>query len=140
MMPVHCLALPSLLIPALTLFGQPPAGHQSPFQSISYEQAVGKARRDNKQVMIACGATWCEPCSKLEAITLKNRRVEKFLSENAIAIKVDIDQQRDLVNKHNISSVPTMLFLDAHGKEVGRIMGYENAEKVLETTSKFVKN
>lgn len=57
-------------------------------------------------------ATWCGPC-KMLAATLNG--VEGITN-------VDIDQNPDLTRKHNVRSVPTLVFLQ-DGKEVERKTG-----------------
>ena len=57
-------------------------------------------------------ATWCGPCRVLSSI-LKD--VEGITN-------VDIDHQKDLAIKHNVRSVPTMIFLK-DGEQVERTTG-----------------
>ena len=57
-------------------------------------------------------ATWCGPCRVLSSI-LKD--VEGITN-------VDIDQQKDLAIKHNVRSVPTIVFLK-DGEQVERTTG-----------------
>src|SRR5688572_26234222 len=128
-------AIAGLLVPGLFAFDKPPAAGPPGFQQLSYEQAVAKGRRDKKAVMIHFGASWCAPCKKMESTTFTNRRVEKFLSDNLIAIKVDYDHNRQLAQEHNITALPTILFLDSGGKEVKRITGYQDPGEFLKATS-----
>jgi hypothetical protein len=41
-------------------------------------------------------------------------------------VKVDVDQQGPLAEEYGIRSVPTVVMLDAGGKEIGRIVGARN--------------
>lgn len=66
-------------------------------------------------------ATWCGPCRVLSSI-LKD--VEGITN-------VDIDQQKDLAIKHNVRSVPTMIFLK-DGEQVERTTGVITLNKYNE--------
>lgn len=60
-------------------------------------------------------APWCTPCSNLK----------KSLPENALddVQEVNVDTQRDLAEKYNVKSVPTLIRVDEDGVEDGRITG-----------------
>jgi thiol:disulfide interchange protein len=135
------LALAALVVASIPAVGQPPATGQPPaskaaFQSLKLDEALALARRENKIVMVDFGATWCPPCKMMEATTFKNQRVESFLADNMIAIKVDIDHDKAAAQQHGIKAVPTILFLDSNGKELERIIGYKNVEQFLEAAMK----
>jgi thiol:disulfide interchange protein len=138
---VCCLALAALVVATIPATSQPPAsqppaGSKPAFQSLKLDEALALARREKKMVMVDFGATWCGPCKMMEATTFKNQRVEMFLADNLIAIKVDIDNEKASAQKHNVTAVPTILFLDSNGKEVERIIGFKNAEQFLEALTK----
>lgn len=50
-------------------------------------------------------ADWCAPCKKIKPI------IEEFVSENPDVeyVLIDVDTQLDMVNEHNIMSVPTLI-------------------------------
>ena len=82
-------------------------------------------------VMVDFYATWCESCKAMMPI------LEKIVAENEnIKIaKVDIDENRGLVEKYGLKSIPTlMVFQKGELKEtsIGRIP----KDKVLELLSK----
>ena len=45
---------------------------------------------------------------------------------------IDVDQNRELAQKYNISSIPAIIFLDAEGKEVNRKVGFMDKESLEE--------
>ncbi|MHC4598564.1 MAG: cytochrome c biogenesis protein CcdA [Planctomycetota bacterium] len=61
-------------------------------------------------------ATWCKVCKKLDRETLSDPRVVRAL-EGVEALKIDFDDQPELVKRFNILGVPTVVFLDAEGRE-----------------------
>lgn len=61
-------------------------------------------------------ATWCGPCKALSG-SLKH-----YTGTTAIE-EIDIDENRELVEKYNIRGVPTCILLDDNGIEVSRRSG-----------------
>ena len=65
-------------------------------------------------------ATWCPPCKQLKPII---EALEKEY-EGRIEIKsIDTDQNKDLATKFNVQAIPTLVFLDAKGNELSRLVG-----------------
>ena len=65
-------------------------------------------------------ATWCPPCKQLKPII---EALEKEY-EGKIEIKsIDVDQNKDLAQKFGVQAIPTLVFLDAKGNELSRIVG-----------------
>jgi len=61
----------------------------------------------NRLLVIDFGASWCGPCKRIEPLI-------QDLSESMLDItfcKVDIDEVEELVEKFNITSVPTFIFI-----------------------------
>lgn len=76
-------------------------------------------------VLLKFGAVWCAPCKQMQPILEK---LEKDV--NSIDMySVDIDSGSELVNKFNISSVPTIIILNG-GVEVKRIVGFQPYQKL----------
>jgi thioredoxin 1 len=65
-------------------------------------------------------ATWCPPCKQLKPTI---EALEKKY-EGKIEIKsIDTDQNQDLAQEFNVQAIPTLVFLDAKGNELSRIVG-----------------
>ena len=71
-----------------------------------------------KTEVIDFWATWCGPCKLMNPIL---DEVEKENPSLTIT-RIDIDSDKDMVEKYNIQSVPTYVILK-DGKEVDRVIG-----------------
>jgi thiol:disulfide interchange protein DsbD len=97
----------------------------------SYDSAMRTAKAENRPVMIDFSADWCVYCKKLESDVFSDRRVGAE-SKRFVNIKIDADKSKNVVREHDVLGLPTVVFLDSAGAEVGRIQSYVNADEFLE--------
>jgi thiol-disulfide isomerase/thioredoxin len=64
-------------------------------------------------------ADWCNPCKQIRPIV--DEMIRDGLSTKIQLI--DVDSEIELVNKYNVSSVPTFIKIDDDGMEKNRISG-----------------
>lgn len=69
-------------------------------------------------VVVKFSATWCGPCKAMEPLVKAAAQDFKHIT----FIEIDTDQQRDLMHRYGVRSIPTMIFL-RDGKEVKRLTG-----------------
>jgi thioredoxin 1 len=96
----------------------------SELNSQNFDQAI----LSSEKCVIDFYATWCGPCKAMNPIL---ESVETDLGEGKI-YKVDVDKNRDLVEKFGIRSVPTFLFFES-GKEVDRKTGVIPKGMIIES-------
>lgn len=75
-------------------------------------------------VVIDVYATWCGPCQQMAPIF---EELAKELAGKYKLVKINIDEERDLAIKYNVSSIPTFIFIKG-GEVIGKEMGYMNKE------------
>ncbi len=86
------------------------------------EEVLQQASRQNKPVILDFYADWCTPCRELEKVTFHHPDVVKLAGKKFVMVKVDVTQSgnpaHDALLKHYaVKGVPTLVFLDARGKE-----------------------
>ena len=95
------------------------------------EGALAKAKAEHKVVLVDIYAEWCAQCKELDEKTWPEASVQQWIAQNAVAIRIDTDARRkDLATKLKIASYPTVLVLDADGKELRRSLGFQKAEEM----------
>ncbi|MDP3919445.1 MAG: cytochrome c biogenesis protein CcdA [Candidatus Omnitrophota bacterium] len=102
-----------------------------------YSNEVVEAAASERPVIMDFYAEWCIPCHELERWTYSDREVIAEL-ERFTRVKVDLTYPESprsvqVIEEYGIHGVPTILFLDRHGKEVteARIDGFIGPEELL---------
>lgn len=90
------------------------------------QDAEARAAVERAPVMVDFYADWCGWCKVLDRRTYTDPRVQQ-LAERVIPVKVNTDLNPALSRMYNVNGLPTVLFLDANGRELTRITGYKDA-------------
>ena len=106
------------------------------------EAAKAKAAQEKKPLLIEfTGSTWCPPCKALKAQVLGTPEFEAF-ARDKVLVMLDYPPARDrtpekvkanpqlaalmaLKDKYQAPGFPTMVLLDASGKQQAKVVGYD---------------
>lgn len=105
--------------------GRPPI-----FADLSLTDALAKAKREDKLLIIKFTAEWCGPCKQMDKTTWRNQSVFDWAKDNAVIIAVDVDQDTKTSEQHKIKAMPTMVAY-RDGVEFDRTVGYMDSSKTL---------
>lgn len=94
-------------------------------------QAMQEAKATNKSIFVDFYADWCAYCREMDEGTYTDPQVKEKLSQNYVLLKVDVDENPSVSSKYQAYSLPTMIIIDPNGNEIKRIIGYQNAEQLL---------
>ncbi|MDH4240759.1 MAG: thioredoxin family protein [Phycisphaerae bacterium] len=80
--------------------------------------AIAKAEKDNKHILIVYGGNWCGWCYKLHDCFNRNANIKKLLRYEYELVMVDIRTNEDLPKRFNTEPVgyPYLTVLDKEGK------------------------
>ncbi|MCA8970026.1 MAG: thioredoxin family protein [Planctomycetes bacterium] len=92
-----------------------------------FAAALAEAKRDGKQLFVDFETTWCGPCKAMDQWVYTAADVVDA-GKGFVAVKLDGDEERDLVKKYGVGGYPTMLVLDADGKVLRRAVGYRGVK------------
>ncbi len=85
-------------------------------------------------VLIDFSAEWCQPCKMMPPI-LKD--VKKQLSDKIRILKIDVDKNPAIAQKHQIQSVPTMMVFK-NGNIVFKQPGVMQASQIVQMMQQFL--
>ncbi len=110
---------------------------EAPFSDATYAEALREAKSAGKPIMIDFYTSWCAPCRELDRVTWKDSAVKKFMAEHMIALKVDAESETGvpLARQFGVRAYPTLLFVDANGRQIGRLMGFKDAVQFIEASA-----
>ncbi len=96
--------------------------------SSGYDQALAKAKKENKPLMVLITREDCGWCRKLEATTLKDSDVVSRINSSFEA--VNVTKEKSIYPKNlTAKMVPMSYFIDPrNGKVLSSIPGYWEAE------------
>lgn len=110
---------------------------QTKSNALTFEPTIEKAvqlnKKGNKQVLLHITSSKSENARKMENLTFRLGRVKDFMLANFTHVKVDISDSTNqgAIKQYGISMVPSYLILDKEGKEVGRVIGYADADEFI---------
>lgn len=93
----------------------------------SWEEALIKAKEENKHIFIDFYATWCGPCKKLKRTSFRDSDVGAYFNTNFINLSIDAESKEGIkiARKYGVSSYPTLVITDHTGKQKTRTTGFK---------------
>lgn len=100
-------------------------------------RALGQAKKENKLVLLDFnGSDWCPPCMELKKKVFGSSEFKKYAKDNLVLVDVDFPKKKKqdaklaasneaLMDKYKVESFPTILVVDASGKQIHREEGYD---------------
>jgi protein disulfide-isomerase len=111
-------------------------------------KAQAQAKTENKLVLMDfTGSDWCHPCMELRKNVLDSPEFTAYAKTNLVLVEVDFPQRKKqseelmqankgLSEKFEIEGYPTIILLDADGKQLSKAVGY-GGEKPAEFIGKL---
>jgi thiol:disulfide interchange protein len=103
-----------------------------------FAKALKIAAKEKKLIIVDFYADWCPPCVEMLKTTYKDKAVVAR-SKEFVPLLINVDKNPELVKKYDVSGIPRILFLDAKGKVVTDVLGYQNAKQFLDLMTKAKK-
>ena len=112
--------------------------------SADLSKALVQAKAEHKPVLLSfTGSDWCEACISLDKAVFSAADFISFASSNFIPVQLDFPLKKlqndevarsnaQLEEKYKVEGLPTLLVLNADGKEIWRRAGYRPKDKAAD--------
>jgi len=111
----------------------------------NWQSVLLEAKKQKKNIFVDAYTTWCGPCRQMDKEVYRDKRVVAYLDSNFISIKVQIDRNdkdpvevktwygdaRMLSEKYNITSFPSLIFVDQDGRLVDIRRGFHSVPEFI---------
>lgn len=104
-----------------------------------YESAQKLALGTDRLILVDFWASWCGPCKKMDAESWSDPGINDLMA-NFVALKVDIDRERNFAQKYGVSAIPFIFIMDAHGEVLYKSRGYMDRNEVQKVLEKYALN
>lgn len=104
-----------------------------------YEMAKNEALANNKLILMDFWATWCGPCVTMDKEMWSTTAIDS-VSPNFVALKIDVDYNRDLAVQYAATSIPKVVIVDPAGNIVWQKVGYSTPSPYLSVLKNIPKS
>lgn len=104
------------------------------FQDMSLEEALSKARQEQKMVFVDCYTTWCGPCKKMNNNIFPLKEMGDYFNSRFVCLKFDMDrpEYKEFGKKWSVEAYPSFIIFQADGTRLHQIVGgNEQADKFI---------
>jgi thiol-disulfide isomerase/thioredoxin len=116
----------SLLLASGARVGGPPTPPAIKWEK-NLDEALKKARRAGKPVVVDFWAEWCDWCHRLDRTTYADPGVVRS-AQGFVAVRVDTEgssKEQKAARRYQVTTLPTILFLSPEGHQLGRVNGFQ---------------
>jgi thioredoxin 1 len=119
-------ALATLAVLVLSLSLDAARAEPAFFTDKPYAQAKDQAQREGKLLLVKATAAWCGPCKVMDRTTFKDQAVVDWLTERAVSVSVDVDDEPELAQRLGVRAMPTTILFKGD-EELSRVVGLRKA-------------
>ena len=89
---------------------------------LEYDDAIDKAQKENKIVMVMLGRSSCSVCKYMKTVVFKDKKIIPILNKKFLSVYIELDFD-DVPEGLTYVGTPTFHFLDKNEKAIYRIDG-----------------
>lgn len=108
------------------------------FETGNWAQVAEKAKAENKYIFVDAYAEWCGPCKWMAKNVFTDSKVGAHFNSKYINYKFDMEKGEgpEFAKKYSVNAYPTLLFFNADGELVHKVLGASPAELLITQSEK----
>lgn len=108
----------------------------------SFREVLNQAKAEGKMVFVDCYTSWCGPCRMMATKEFPKKEAGDYFNAKYVCMKVDMEQGEgpELGKRYDVHAFPTFLFLDADGKLLNLIVGYNKMDEFIPKAEEGLKS
>lgn len=111
------------------------------FERLTLDQALEKAKQENKLIFIDTYASWCAPCKIMDRVFAKED-VGNYFNDEFINVKIDMDGSQGpvMLSTYGVVWLPTLLILDQSGETLMKLDKVVSSAELIDYASEARRN
>jgi len=107
----------------------------------TWEEALEKAKKEDKLIFVDAFTTWCGPCKRMAKQVFPHNEVGDFYNKNFVSMKIDMEKipGRKFQKKYPVSAFPTLYYIDGDGKVAHVTKGGKSPEQFIQLGRMAIK-
>ncbi len=108
------------------------------FEHITFDEALAKAKAENKLVFMDCYTSWCGPCKYMTETIFPQEKAGEFFNPKFVCVKFDMEKGEgpELAKRFGVRAYPTFLILRPDGTVQHKVVGGGELDKFIEKVEK----
>ena len=104
------------------------------FEHITFDDALAKAKAENKLVFMDCYTSWCGPCKYMTETIFPQEKAGEFFNPKFVCVKFDLEKGEgpELAKKFGVRAYPTFVIVNPDGTIRHKLVGGGEGEQFIE--------